>query len=1324
MRSCPFAAALALALLSASAARADCSTTPTLCNLPVTSTIEEPDLDQAIDIVLVGDGFTDATSWAAVAANAIATIKAQGNTGVYGSVPGLYNFHVVTVLSATTDVSDTDLTDTALGMKVAGSYITSDSSRVLTAAMNAPDVDVTIAIANGSGRANANYPAGLATGGSVRLGSDLSPVSHELGHALIHLADEYIESGLCSSPPTEGSLVSERNVTTDPSCRKFSSTAGAGCVLGGKYCASGVYRSASGCLMASSGNTTPCPVCRRAILETLLEKQSGTDHAEPWAAVISPLTGALLVGTVNFIAVLYDDTFAPARVSFVIDGVFKGSVSAPATFVQWPFDTRTLADGSHTLRLFVDDLAGHAGQGSNVTFQTQNFSAGTPPVLTIRSPANAAVVGGTTFISGDATVSTPAWLSVLVDGQPLALTINSRNIFAAWDTTAQTPGTHLIELKGADVLQAALAATPISVTVSQPDGGSQSGQGTGGGGLFITAPQPWTGVGPSFLLKYGLFGNSTALTPELFVDGVKVTPNPLPPIPAAGPQPEAAPQVALIDSAGWSLGPHQLRIVAQAGFASTPLALVRVAPGSNPVALLRSPVDGASVRGTVAVQASAFDDVAVASLTLLVDGVAGPSATGSSATFSWNTTALTEGAHTLQVRAVDAASNQGSSDLVSVLVDNTPPSLQLTAPLTGATVPAALMPVLINNTGAVLVELWVDGALRAATSAGNGVTALPLILAPGAHTLQARGVDRAGNTAQSLTVSVTASNCSAGACNDGNACTTDSCSATGACLFVPIANCCTTAADCADSDACTSDSCNAGTCGHAAAPGCCNYGAGCDDAVACTLDVCSGPGGACSHPAGDCCATATDCNDSNSCTTETCLPAGRCVTDWAGSCCRTNPDCDDHDVCTAETCNAGLCSFTPVAGCCNTGSDCDDSQLCTSNQCVNHACVFSPINACCATAADCSTLDTCASSTCDTGTNRCQTTRVANCCTFAFECDDRDGCTLDTCSASSCQHTPVCCSASSQCNDGNACTTDSCDLSAGRCQFAAVAGCCTTAADCNDQNACTTETCTGSQCSSMPIAGCCQAAVDCDDADPCTTDACTANACTHVTTATCCTTTAMCDDGNVCTADSCNTNQCVNTPTPGCCVAPSDCDDADACTTDSCVNNACGHGSVAGCCTSAAQCDDADTCTVDACASNACTHLNGCCAVDTDCDDANACTADRCAQGMCVRDVVAGCCQTDTDCDDGDACSTDRCSGGTCARETVAGCCHAATDCPEGQACVDQRCAGGGVEPGAVKGQCGCGTLEFGVLVPWALLMVLRRRSRNARVRVVADSDG
>ncbi len=60
-------------------------------------------------------------------------------------------------------------------------------------------------------------------------------------------------------------------------------------------------------------------------------------------------------------------------------------------------------------------------------------------------------------------------------------------------------------------------------------------------------------------------------------------------------------------------------------------------------------------------------------------------------------------------------------------------------------------------------------------------------------------------------------------CNDGNACTADSCAAQKGCTYTAIAGCCLKQADCDDANACTTDTCATGNlCKHAfsSGPGC------------------------------------------------------------------------------------------------------------------------------------------------------------------------------------------------------------------------------------------------------------------------------------------------------------------------------------------------------------------------------------------------------------------------------------------------------------------------------------------------------------------------
>ena len=117
-------------------------------------------------------------------------------------------------------------------------------------------------------------------------------------------------------------------------------------------------------------------------------------------------------------------------------------------------------------------------------------------------------------------------------------------------------------------------------------------------------------------------------------------------------------------------------VVSSAGSGSPNRLLYTLFGGSTPdttppTTSITSPANGATVSGTVTVQASASDNVGVTRVELYVDGAHAGTATTSPYTFSWNTTTVANGSHTLQTRAYDAAGNVGSSATITVTVSNT-----------------------------------------------------------------------------------------------------------------------------------------------------------------------------------------------------------------------------------------------------------------------------------------------------------------------------------------------------------------------------------------------------------------------------------------------------------------------------------------------------------------------------------------------------------------------------------------------------------------------------------------------------------------------------
>ncbi len=187
-----------------------------------------------------------------------------------------------------------------------------------------------------------------------------------------------------------------------------------------------------------------------------------------------------------------------------------------------------------------------------------------------------------------------------------------------------------------------------------------------------------------------------------------------------------------------------------------------------PSVSLTSPAGSTTVSNTVTLTATASDNTGVASVTFLVDGVTLGSTSTAPYSVAWNTKSMTNGAHTLQVQAQDAAGNQAASSNLAVTVynlsDTTPPTVSLTAPTASVVVSnsvtlSATATDNINGSGMSNVTFFVDGVtLGTSTSVPYSVSWNSTAGLNGSHLLQARAQDAAGNQALSSTVTVTVLN--------------------------------------------------------------------------------------------------------------------------------------------------------------------------------------------------------------------------------------------------------------------------------------------------------------------------------------------------------------------------------------------------------------------------------------------------------------------------------------------------------------------------------------------------------------------------------------
>ncbi|MSQ84275.1 MAG: hypothetical protein EXR77_15560 [Myxococcales bacterium] len=551
------------------------------------------------------------------------------------------------------------------------------------------------------------------------------------------------------------------------------------------------------------------------------------------------------------------------------------------------------------------------------------------------------------------------------------------------------------------------------------------------------------------------------------------------------------------------------------------------------------------------------------------------------------------------------------------------------------------------------------------------------------------GTEPCLNIACDLTADCTATTPKLGACNDGNACTTNDLCDKGLCKGKPdLAKCgCSSDADCAKNntlcggkfkcvvstkvceldavtvvscppvnDGCSTNACDAatGTCVAKDA----NDGKECDDNNLCTSDTkCAG---------GSCKGGPTSCDDKNPCTADSCTPgagcnheamaapcddSNKCTTDdvctLAGICAGAKKACDDNLACTYDGCEStsGNCSNAPQ------DKLCDDKNPCTADKCA-------PVGGCQNKANDASPCDdgsTCTTDSCVSGAcksvNTCQ-------CTGAGDCDDKNACTADACNAGKCAYTNA--PSTQSCDSSNKCM----EVKSGLCGNGVCTGGKpkTCAAD-----MCTSATCnpTTGQCGTVPKAD----GTLCDaDNNGCTTkDTCKSGQCSWGVQATCILTD--CDDVT-CISTSPTTFECKSAPF----AKGKACDDSLFCT----VADACdGAGKCGG---KTMVCEQAGNPTglgSNPCATQVCNETIKACEVkglppSTACDDGKFCTVgDKCdVKGQCIGgqppkcaggtgcqvgfcDEAAdkcgltlkpNCCATSADCNDGYSCTTDSCS--------------------------------------------------------------------------------
>jgi hypothetical protein len=389
------------------------------------------------------------------------------------------------------------------------------------------------------------------------------------------------------------------------------------------------------------------------------------DTTAPSVSVSSPANGATLSGTVTLSATASDNV-GVASVWFTVDGTVVGAEDTSAPFqVSW--NTASVANGTHTVRAMARDAAGNTATSGTIAVTVNNTSASndtSAPTVSITSPGNGATVSGTVSVSAAASDN--------VGVSSVQFTLNGVNLGSAdttapysisWNTAGAANGTHMLRAIARDAAGNSTTSSAIAVTVNNAATSNDTTAPT----VSLTSPAAGSTVSGTITISANASDNVGVTSVQFTLNGANL----------------GAPDTTSPYSIGWNTatvanGRYVLRAVARDAAGNTRTSTSRTVTVSNavrdvtaPTVSLTAPAAGATVQGTVAVSASASDDVGVASVQFTLNGInLGSPDTVAPYAISWNTASAANGSHVLRAIARDAAGNVTASATRTVVVNN------------------------------------------------------------------------------------------------------------------------------------------------------------------------------------------------------------------------------------------------------------------------------------------------------------------------------------------------------------------------------------------------------------------------------------------------------------------------------------------------------------------------------------------------------------------------------------------------------------------------------------------------------------------------------
>jgi peptidoglycan/xylan/chitin deacetylase (PgdA/CDA1 family) len=235
------------------------------------------------------------------------------------------------------------------------------------------------------------------------------------------------------------------------------------------------------------------------------------DVTLPTVSLTAPASGSTVSGTAVTISANSTDNVGVDQVVFYVDGKVVGSDTTSPYSIAW--NSRTVANGAHTVTATAFDTSGNTQTAGPRPFNTQNDL--TAPAVSLTAPADGASVGDTTVpITADASDDVGVDHVDFFVGSTIVGTDSTAPYEILWDSTSLPNGTYDVTAVAYDTSGNTATSAAHSLTVANDVVGPTTSIACDGGscdpwfagGTLVTLSAVDNGVGVA-AIRYTLDGS-------------------------------------------------------------------------------------------------------------------------------------------------------------------------------------------------------------------------------------------------------------------------------------------------------------------------------------------------------------------------------------------------------------------------------------------------------------------------------------------------------------------------------------------------------------------------------------------------------------------------------------------------------------------------------------------------------------------------------------------------------------------------------------------------------------------------------------------------